>query len=124
MAMALIACTSAMTLKWYLGRSDKKLCRQAIEEGRPYQLYVRYISPRNIWAHGRVVPAFVNRVLGQGTVICRKGYRIRHGHGAAKDHQRRGDLYFVMIEGEWIGAYSHFCRFKKDRAINSQYHLC
>lgn len=41
MVMALVACTSAMTLKWYLGRSNKKLYRQAIEEGRPYQPYVR-----------------------------------------------------------------------------------
>lgn len=41
MVMALVACTSAMILKWYLGRSNKKLYRKAVEEGRPYQPYVR-----------------------------------------------------------------------------------
>lgn len=38
--MAAIACTSAMLLKWYLVRSNKKLYRKAVEEGHAYQPYV------------------------------------------------------------------------------------
>ncbi|KAH6695843.1 major facilitator superfamily domain-containing protein [Plectosphaerella plurivora] len=41
MVMALIACTSAMGLKIYLGRSNKKLYREAVRNGTPYQPYVR-----------------------------------------------------------------------------------
>ncbi|PSN73539.1 MFS general substrate transporter [Corynespora cassiicola Philippines] len=40
MVMAAIACTSAMGLKFYLYRSNKKLYRRAIAEGTAYQPYV------------------------------------------------------------------------------------
>lgn len=41
MVMAVIACVSAMGLKIYLGRSNKKLYREAVRNGTPYQPYVR-----------------------------------------------------------------------------------
>lgn len=40
MVMAAIACTSAMGLKYYLHRSNRKLYRRAIAEGGVYQPYV------------------------------------------------------------------------------------
>lgn len=40
MVMGLIACVSAMGLKFYLFRSNKKLYRRAVRDGTPYQPYV------------------------------------------------------------------------------------
>ena len=40
MVMAFIACVSAMGLKLYLSRSNKKLYAEAARNGTPYQPYV------------------------------------------------------------------------------------
>ena len=38
--MGILSVSSALALKWYLHRSNKKLYRQAIENGTAYQPYV------------------------------------------------------------------------------------
>ena len=40
MVMALIACSSAMGLKFYLMRSNKKLYKRAVDNNVPYQPYI------------------------------------------------------------------------------------
>lgn len=41
MVMAVIACTSAMGLKYYLTRSNRKLYRRALENGTVYNPYIK-----------------------------------------------------------------------------------
>ena len=41
MVMGFIACASAMGLKYYLFRSNKKLYAEGLRNGTPYQPYVR-----------------------------------------------------------------------------------
>lgn len=41
MVMGVIACVSAMGLKYYLFRSNRKLYAEAVRNGTPYQPYVR-----------------------------------------------------------------------------------